>query len=697
MNVNPASSGMDRSRPAPLPGLAPVLPPHFIQPDLAGNTMAQEAYGVEKSGELSRLLVDTVTDYAIHLLDHTGHVVSWNAGAEKLKGHRREDIVGRHFSCFYTAEDVASGKPSEDLRIAAAQGRLETEGWRVRKDGGRFWANVALTAIKDKEGVLHGFSKVTRDMTEQCRIAEALHKKQEMFERLFESSPNATILVNGAGRMVRVNAQMEKLFGHSRGVVAGQPIMALLPERFRARYEQHLANYFATPHSHNGEGLELFGLRRDGTEFPADIMLSPFETEEGMQALVVVRDITERRRVEQMRLQFQSLFEALPGLYLVLTPDLIIAGASNAYLEATLTNRNAILGRALFEVFPDNPDDPNADGVANLRASLSRVMKTATSDSMAIQKYDVRRPDGTFEERYWSPVNAPVLGSDGQIAYIIHRVQDVTEFILRKQQDPVSDADLRVRLEKMEAEMFKGAQRVQAANDLLRSANQELEAFSYSVSHDLRAPLRHVSGFVELLQRDATSTFSEKGREYLRTITQSAKRMGSLIDDLLAFSRVGRVAMQKSDVNLGELVEEVIGEFRNETQGRNIEWKIDRLPVLWADRALIRMVLMNLIGNAVKFTRTRGAPVIELRSLFPENGQAVFCVHDNGVGFDSKYIDKLFGVFQRLHRAEEFEGTGIGLANVQRIVLRHGGKVWAESSVDQGAAFFISIPEKDRH
>jgi light-regulated signal transduction histidine kinase (bacteriophytochrome) len=287
-----------------------------------------------------------------------------------------------------------------------------------------------------------------------------------------------------------------------------------------------------------------------------------------------------------------------------------------------------------------------------------------------------------------------VLGADGRIVWIIHRVQDVTEFVHKKQNDGVPETEMRQRLEQMEAEVFQSAQRVQVANDLLRSANQELEAFSYSVSHDLRAPLRHVAGFIELLQRDATSTFSDKGRGFLHTIGQSAKRMGNLIDDLLAFSRVGRVAIQKTEVSLGQLVEEVIAEFAGEIKQRTVEWQIASLPRLWADRALMRLVLMNLIGNAVKFTRTRSAAVIEVNTLPAQDGWVTFYVRDNGVGFDSQYIEKLFGVFQRLHRADEFEGTGIGLANVQRIVLRHSGKVWAEGDVDCGATFYISIPDK---
>jgi len=244
----------------------------------------------------------------------------------------------------------------------------------------------------------------------------------------------------------------------------------------------------------------------------------------------------------------------------------------------------------------------------------------------------------------------------------------------------------------------------------LQAANEELEAFSYSVSHDLRAPLRHVQGFVDLLEKEAGATLSEKSRRYLATISESARRMGNLIDDLLAFSRVGRAEMQKTEVNLDELVREALGDFQAETTERNIAFQLHPLPAVRADRALLRMVFVNLIANAVKFTGKRAVATIEIGCL--ESGarrgtsgaghapawpaghppSITIYVRDNGAGFDPRYAHKLFGVFQRLHNQEEFTGTGIGLANIQRIIQRHGGRTWAEGVVDGGATFYFSIP-----
>lgn len=227
----------------------------------------------------------------------------------------------------------------------------------------------------------------------------------------------------------------------------------------------------------------------------------------------------------------------------------------------------------------------------------------------------------------------------------------------------------------------------------LESANKELEAFAYSVSHDLRAPLRHIDGFLELLEKRAGTTLDDQGRHYLDTISDSAKRMGSLIDDLLAFSRMGRQALSIRSVDLGELVRNVIQELELEAAGRNIDWRIGDLPVASGDGAMLRIVLANLISNAVKFTQPRARAEIEIGWLRSQETETVLFVRDNGVGFNTTYADKLFGVFQRLHREDEFEGTGIGLANVRRIIDRHGGRTWAEGKIDQGATFYFSLPQ----
>ena len=411
---------------------------------------------------------------------------------------------------------------------------------------------------------------------------------------------------------------------------------------------------------------------------------------------------------------YKVLFEAAPALHLILNQDLLIVGASDGYLEATFTKREEIVGKYLFDVFPDNPDDPHADGVKNLKSSLHIVQQTKALHTMAVQRYDIRKPDGNFETRYWSPVNKPVLDQKGEIRYIIHRVEDVTPYIdfkARHENDSLIANNLKLRLVEMEMEVFKRGQEIQSINEKLQqeiverkeceleleknvqqleSINKELEAFSYSVSHDLRAPLRAVDGYAKILHEDYNTNIDEEGQRLISVIVSSAAKMSKLIDNLLEFSRTGRKPLTLGRVNMNQLVESVIWEIEK-SNPHQAEVNVEDLPEVNADQALIYQVMLNLVSNAIKYSSKADQPIITLTGK-KEKGNIVYCVKDNGVGFDMKYAHKLFGVFQRLHTPEEFEGTGVGLAIVQRVVARHQGRVWVEAEKDKGAKFYISLP-----
>jgi light-regulated signal transduction histidine kinase (bacteriophytochrome) len=284
------------------------------------------------------------------------------------------------------------------------------------------------------------------------------------------------------------------------------------------------------------------------------------------------------------------------------------------------------------------------------------------------------RKDGS---RFYIEISLSPLRMERELL-ITAIIRDITE---RKRAEEV--------IHKLNEELER---RVEQRTAQLEASNKELEAFCYSVSHDLRAPVRHLSGFAKLLHKTSAARLDDKGLRYLQNIEESAELMGKLVDDLLAFSRMGRAEMASAGVDFQQLVNEVRQELLPDYEGRNVAWVIGDLPTAQGDAAMLRQVFVNLLSNALKYTRPRAEAKIEIGSFVEANGAAVYFVRDNGVGFDMQYADKLFGVFQRLHRVEEFEGTGIGLASVQRVIARHGGRVWAESVVDGGATFYFSLP-----
>lgn len=414
---------------------------------------------------------------------------------------------------------------------------------------------------------------------------------------------------------------------------------------------------------------------------------------------------------------FQALFEAVPGLYLVLTPDLKIVAVSDAYLQATMTRREAILGRGLFEVFPDNPDDVGATGVNNLNASLQRVLQNRTPDAMAVQKYDVRRPEvegGGFEERYWSPLNSPVLGADGTVTYIIHRVEDVTEFIRLKQsgleQHRRTEA-LQIRASQMETEIFLRAQQVQNANRQLEKANQDLEAardvavranqakseFLSRMSHELRTPLNAILGFAQVLEMGEPTPAE---RENLKQILKAGRHLLDLINEVLDIARIdaGRISISPEPVRVSEVVGEVVALVEPLATHHHIQLDIspapDRDGYMQADRQRLKQVLLNLLANAVKYNHPNGRVSVSWAEAGADRWRII--VSDTGPGISAEKITRLFTPFDRLGAEQTaIQGTGLGLALSHGLMRAMGGMLGVDSTWGQGSTFWAELPQVD--
>jgi PAS domain S-box-containing protein len=500
----------------------------------------------------------------------------------------------------------------------------------------------------------------------EMRTKQAIAASELSYRRLFEAARDGILILDvDTGCITDVNPFLVELLGFSHREMVGKTVGELSPFRDVVSNQAMLERL----QKHGYVRYEDLPLEtRDGRKIAVEFVSNVYQAGDRKVIQCNIRDITHRKQVETALMQLAAIVES--------SEDAIIGKDLNAIVTSWNKGAEKIFGYTAGEIVGTSitrliPADRRGEEKHSLE-KIRRGEKVEHFETLR-QAKDGRLIDVSVTLSPIKDAGGSVIG----VSKVAHNITDrkaVEEQIRR----------LNVELE----------QRVAERTGQLQIANQELEAFSHSVSHDLRAPLRHVLGFVEMLQKDAGPALSEKSLRHLATISQAAKRMGNLIDDLLAFSRIGRAELQKAEVDLDRLVHETLGDFPAETKGRAIAWNIHPLPPVRADRALLRMVLVNLISNALKFTAKRAEAKIEMGCAPGGDDETVIFIRDNGAGFDPRYAAKLFGVFQRLHSQAEFEGTGIGLANVQRIIQRHGGRAWAEGVVDGGATFYFSIPKQ---
>jgi len=403
---------------------------------------------------------------------------------------------------------------------------------------------------------------------------------------------------------------------------------------------------------------------------------------------------------------FRVFFERAPGLYLILDPHFFIVAVSDAYLRATKMRRADIVGQHFFDVFPDDPD--NVTGLRNMRASLERAVRERVPDSMNVQRYDIRGSGGEAEERYWSPINTPILGENGEVKYVLHCIEDMTELVHLKASGDENGRLARLQQQRvalMENEILARSEGLVAANRHLKTANDELAArtaelndmlqamqtFTYSIAHDLRGPLRALMGFSTVMVQEYAARLDENGRSLLRHITDSAQRMDKLLNDLLAYGRLTHVEVTAVPISTEAALTTVLEELNPQIRDKRAVVQVQgRLPSVMANPALLNQVLLNIIDNALKFVAPETTPNIVIKATQAED-RVRLSIIDNGIGIAPAYHEKVFDLFVRLHKPHAYSGTGIGLALVRKAMERMMGKVGVESTPGQGSSFWLEF------
>ena len=621
-----------------------------IARDISERKRAEEA--LKDAALYTRSLIEASLDPLV-TISREGKITDVNEATEQVTGVARDRLIGSDFCDYFTEPE----KARQGYQRVFEQGSVQDYPLAIRHISGKLTDVLYnATVFKNEAGKVEGVFAAARDITEKKRAQEAVAAEREKFNSILDVLPPYVVLLTPDYHVAFANREFRKRFGESNGrhcyeFLFNRTEPCEICETYKVlQINQPLEWEWTGPDGHDYEIHDFPFTGADGTTLILEMGL----------------DVTERKRAERAlqkaSLYTRSLIEASLDPLVTISREGKITDVNEATEKVTGVARDRLIGSDFCSYFT-RP--------AEARKGYERVF---AEGSVCGYPLAVRHASGPLTHVLY---NATVFKNDrGEIEGVFAAARDITDRMLAEQEVRQLNQELEARVAARTAELL--------------TLNKELESFTYAVAHDLRAPLRHIHGFSDLLLHDGASTLSPDAQHWLGCVLNGTGRMERLLEDLLNLSRLGRQTLNRRMVPLKTLVQEVIDDLAPETANRLIDWEVGELPMANCDPALMRVVFVNLLSNAVKFTRPRSTAAIEVGQEML-NGEPVLFVRDNGAGFDMKYVGKLFGVFQRLHLEKDFEGTGIGLATVQRILLKHGGRIWAEAEVDKGATFYFTF------